>query len=148
MGTIHTYKCTRTSSSFPGSAWNALHGRLLPPVQRPCSPSTQNVPLRFVLARKTRSRLCTVGGIKPTLMRSANGNNPHVQMYANTTRELASALRLGLSQRKRDLQATSLSKRINLLRHHRHFADGTVTFGLPHCEHLLSGLLKKGEFAT
>ena len=33
-------------------------------------------------------------------------------------------------------------------RHHRHFADGTVTFGLPHCEHLLSGLLKKGEFAT
>ena len=83
MGTIHTYKCTRTSSSFPGSAWNALHGRLLPPVQRPCSPSTQLVPLRFVLARKTRSRLCTVGGIKPTLTRSANGNDPHVQIYVN-----------------------------------------------------------------
>ena len=55
----------------------------------------------------------------------------HVQMYVSTCRLQIAALRLGLSQRKRDLQATSLSKRINLLRHHRHFADGTVTFGLP-----------------
>ncbi|MBL8871463.1 MAG: hypothetical protein JNK90_16910 [Planctomycetaceae bacterium] len=42
-----------------------------------------------------------------------------------------SALRLGLSQRKRDLLATTLSNETGARRHHRHFADGMVTFGPP-----------------
>ena len=55
----------------------------------------------------------------------------HVQMYVSTCRLQIAALRLGLSQRKRDLPATTLSNKIGILRHHRHFADGTMTFGLP-----------------